>query len=198
MTPPFYSMINQKLIDEPVVSFRIGSSEEDAGEVVFGGIDEAAYKGKIKYAPVRRKAYWEVEFEALKFGDDELKLENTGAAIDTGTSLIVAPSDIAEMLNSMYVQPASHFLRGFADAHYRIGATRGWTGQYTVECDKVSSLPDLVFTFGGSEYPLTSEDYILKVQNTCISGFVGMDLKLPGGELWIIGEFFRANVWDGY
>jgi len=180
MTPPFYSMINQKLIDEPVVSFRIGSSEEDAGEVVFGGIDESAYRGKIKYAPVRRKAYWEVEFEALKFGDDELKLENTGAAIDTGTSLIVAPSDIAEMLNSM------------------IGATRGWTGQYTVECDKVSSLPDLVFTFGGSEYPLTSEDYILKVQNTCISGFVGMDLKLPGGELWIIGDVFLKKYYTVY
>jgi saccharopepsin len=92
-------MINQKLIDEPVFSFRLGSSEEDGGEAVFGGIDDSAYTGKIEYVPVRRKGYWEVELEAITFGDEKLELENTGAAIDTGTSLIVTPTDVAEMLN---------------------------------------------------------------------------------------------------
>ncbi len=36
MTPPFYYMINQGLLDAPVFSFRIGDSEEDGGEAVFG------------------------------------------------------------------------------------------------------------------------------------------------------------------
>lgn len=85
ITPPFYEMVNQGLIDEPVFSFRLGSSEEDGGEAVFGGIDTSAYTGKIDYVPVRRKAYWEVELEKVSFGDDQLELENTGAAIDTGT-----------------------------------------------------------------------------------------------------------------
>jgi saccharopepsin len=79
-------MINQGLLDSPVFSFRIGSSEDDGGECVFGGIDETAYTGKITYVPVRRKAYWEVELEKVAFGDDELELESTGAAIDTGAS----------------------------------------------------------------------------------------------------------------
>lgn len=100
ITPPFYSMINKGLLDQPVFSFRIGSSEEDGGEAIFGGIDESAFTGKLDYVPVRRKAYWEVELEKVAFGDDELELENTGAAIDTGTSLIALPSDIAEMLNA--------------------------------------------------------------------------------------------------
>lgn len=86
ITPPFYNMINNKLLDEPVFSFRVGSSEEDGGEAVFGGIDSKAYSGKITYVPVRRKAYWEVELEKVSFGDDVLELENTGAAIDTGRS----------------------------------------------------------------------------------------------------------------
>jgi saccharopepsin len=86
ITPPFYNMINKGLIDSQVFSFRLGSSEEDGGEAVFGGIDEAAYKGKIHYVPVRRKAYWEVELEKIRFGDEEVELENTGAAIDTGQS----------------------------------------------------------------------------------------------------------------
>ncbi|QRW16293.1 aspartyl protease [Rhizoctonia solani] len=35
-------------------TFRVGSSEQDGGEAVFGGIDESHYKGKIHYVPVRR------------------------------------------------------------------------------------------------------------------------------------------------
>jgi saccharopepsin len=77
-------MINQHLIDSPVFSFRLGSSEDDGGEAVFGGIDHRAYEDNITYVPVRRKAYWEVELDKISFGDEELELEFTGAAIDTG------------------------------------------------------------------------------------------------------------------
>ena len=86
--PPFYEMINQNLIDKPVFSFRLGSSEQDGGDAIFGGIDESAYTGSISYVPVRRKAYWEVELEKVSFGDDELELESTGAAIDTGSFVL--------------------------------------------------------------------------------------------------------------
>ena len=99
IVPPFYNMLNQGLLDEPVFSFRLGSSEQDGGECMFGGVDTSAYTGKLTYVPIRRKGYWEVELEKIAFGGEELELENTGAAIDTGTSLIVMPSDVAEMLN---------------------------------------------------------------------------------------------------
>ncbi|KAF7352759.1 Aspartic peptidase A1 [Mycena venus] len=180
IVPPFYNMIDQKLIDEPVFSFRIGSSEEDGGEAIFGGIDDSAYTGKITYVPVRRKAYWEVELQAVSFGDDVLELENTGAAIDTGTSLIALPTDIAEMLNA------------------QIGATKSWNGQYTLDCAKVPSLPDFTFTFGGQKYALKGEDYILNLQGTCMSSFTGMDINLPGGALWIVGDVFLRKYYTVY
>jgi len=180
ITPPFYSMINDGLLDSPVFSFRLGSSEEDGGEAIFGGIDNNAYTGKISYVPVRRKAYWEVELESMSFGDEELELENTGAAIDTGTSLIVLPTDIAEMLNS------------------QIGATKSWNGQYQVDCAKVPNLPNLSFVFNGKPYPLKGTDYILDVQGTCISAFMGMDINLPGGDLWIIGDVFLRRYFTVY
>jgi len=173
-------MINAGLIDEPVFSFRIGTSEEDGGEAVFGGIDDSAYTGDITYVPVRRKAYWEVELTKVAFGDDELELENTGAAIDTGTSLIALPTDIADMLNT------------------QIGATKSWNGQYTVDCAKVPDLPDLTFTFGGKPYPLKGSDYILNVQGTCMSAFTGMDINLPGGSLWIVGDVFLRKYYTVY
>lgn len=182
-------MINEGLLDAPVFSFRIGSSEEDGGEAIFGGIDSSAYTGEIHYVPVRRRAYWEVELQKVKFGDEELELETTGAAIDTGmfashiqmgdylaflkgTSLIALPTDIAEMLNT------------------QIGATKSWNGQYQVDCAKVPELPELSFYFGGKAYSLKGTDYILQVQGTCISSFTGMDINLPGGSLWIIGMCF--------
>jgi saccharopepsin len=180
ITPPFYSMINSGLLDSPVFSFRIGSSEEDGGEAIFGGIDATAYKGEIDYVPVRRKAYWEVEIEQVSFGDEVLELENTGAAIDTGTSLIALPTDIAEMLNA------------------QIGAKKSWNGQYQLDCSKVPSLPELTFHFGGKPYPLKGSDYILEVQGTCISAFTGLDINLPGGSLWIVGDVFLRRYYTVY
>jgi saccharopepsin len=175
--PPFYEMINQKLIKEPVFAFRLGSSEEDGGVAILGGVDSSAYTGHISYVPVRRRAYWEVELEKIGFGSEELELEDTGAAIDTGTSLIVLPVDIAEMLNA------------------QIGAKKSWNGQYTVDCSKVPDLPDLSFYFNGRAYPLKGSDYVLEVQGTCISSFTGRNL--PGG-LWIIGDVFLRRYYTVY
>ncbi|KAI0375639.1 endopeptidase [Pilatotrama ljubarskyi] len=181
IVPPHYNMINQKLIDSPVFSFRLGDSEEDGGEAIFGGIDDSAYTGKLEYVPVRRKAYWEVELEKVALGDDELELENTGAAIDTGTSLIALPTDMAEMLNT------------------QIGAKKSWNGQYTVDCAKVPDLPDLTFFFNGKPYVLKGTDYVLEVQGTCMSSFTGIDINLPGGgSLWIVGDVFLRKYYTVY
>jgi len=180
ITPPFYNMLNQGLLDEPVFGFRLGSSEEDGGECTFGGIDSDAHTGKITYVPVRRKGYWEVELESISFGEEELELENTGAAIDTGTSLIVMPSDVAEMLNK------------------EIGATKSWNGQYTVDCNTIPSLPELSFKFGGKNYPLKGSDYVLNAGGTCISSFVGMDIPAPIGPLWIVGDAFLRRYYTVY
>lgn len=54
VVPPFYNMINQGLLDDPVFAFWLGSDPEQ-GEAIFGGIDEKHYTGKIDYVPVRRK-----------------------------------------------------------------------------------------------------------------------------------------------
>jgi len=173
-------MINSELLDEPIFSFRLGDSEDDGGEALFGGIDHNAYTGKITYVPVRQKAYWEVELEKVAFGEDELELENTGAAIDTGTSLIALPSDIAEMLNA------------------QIGATKSWNGQYTVDCAKIPDFPDFTFTFGGQPFALKGSDYILDVSGTCMSTFTPMDINVPWGSLWIVGDVFLRRYYTVY
>jgi len=182
MVPPFYKMIEQGLVDEKKFGFWLGNADKggEGGVATFGGVDESHFKGKISYAPVRRKGYWEVELEKFSLGDEEMELENTGAAIDTGTSLIAMPSDIAEIINN------------------QIGATKSWNGQYSVPCESVKSLPDVTFTFSGKPYSLKGSDYILNVQNTCISPFMGLDMPPNVGQIFIVGDVFLRKFYTVY
>ncbi|MCJ1379203.1 Vacuolar protease A [Xylographa soralifera] len=83
IVPPFYNMINQGLLDEPVVSFYFGNSsaEDDESQATFGGIDRNCYEGEIVKLPMRRKGQWNVVFEAITFGKETIKLNNTGTAL---------------------------------------------------------------------------------------------------------------------
>lgn len=100
IVPPFYNMIHQGLLDEPVFAFYLGDANKDGDSSVatFGGIDKDHYEGELIKIPLRRKAYWEVDLDAIALGDEVAELENTGVILDTGTSLIALPSNLAEMM----------------------------------------------------------------------------------------------------
>lgn len=100
IVPPFYNMINQKLLDEPVFGFYLGDANKqgDSSEATFGGVDKNHYTGDLVTIPLRRKAYWEVKFDAIGLGDNVAELDNTGVILDTGTSLIALPTTMAELM----------------------------------------------------------------------------------------------------
>jgi len=179
IVPPFYKLIDQGLLDEPVFAFYLGSTDKES-EVVFGGVDNNHFDGKLIKLPVRRKAYWEVDFDSITFGDATAKLEGTGAILDTGTSLIALPTTLADLLNS------------------EIGAKKGFNGQYTVECSKRDSLPDLTFTLSGHKFTISAYDYVLEVSGSCISAFMGMDFPEPIGPLAILGDAFLRRWYSVY
>jgi saccharopepsin len=179
--PPFYNMINQGLLDEPVFAFYLSDSESgEESEAMFGGIDASHYTGKMIKIPLRRKAYWEVELDAITFGKDTAEMEGTGVILDTGTSLIALPTTIAELLNK------------------EIGCKKGFNGQYTVECEKRDSLPDMSFTLSGYNFTLGPKDYILEVQGSCLCSFIGLDFPEPTGPLAILGDAFLRRYYSVY
>ncbi|KAI2635684.1 Asp-domain-containing protein [Hypomontagnella submonticulosa] len=181
IVPPFYQMVNQKLLDDAVFAFYLsGENGDDSSEVVFGGVDKDHYTGKITEIPLRRKAYWEVDFDSISFGDETAELENTGVILDTGTSLIALPSDLAELLNK------------------EIGAKKSFNGQYTVDCSVRDSLPDISFKLSGYDFAIGPYDYILEVQGSCISTFMGMDFPAPVGPLAILGDAFLRRWYSIY
>lgn len=63
--------------------------------------------------------------------------------------------------------------------HFRnneIGAKKGFNGQYTIDCKKRDSLPDLTFTLTGHNFTIGPYEYILEIQGSCISTITGMFL----------------------
>ncbi|PLN78951.1 aspartyl protease [Aspergillus taichungensis] len=182
IVPPFYSMLNQDALDEPVFAFYLGdaNTEGDDSVATFGGVDKDHYEGELIKIPLRRKAYWEVDFDAIALGDEVASLDNTGVILDTGTSLIALPSTLAELINK------------------EIGAKKGFTGQYSVDCDTRDKLPDMTFTLSGHNFTIGPYDYTLEVQGSCISAFMGMDFPEPVGPLAILGDAFLRRWYSVY
>ena len=125
---------------------------------MFDGVNEAHYTRGMMIIPVRRKAYWEIGLDSLTFGDDVLEFENIGAALDIGTSFIVLSTDLAGMLNS------------------EIGVSRGWDGQYAIDCGKKAGLPNLSFNLDGNGFVIGPDDYTLDVSGFCVSLLIGMGM----------------------
>lgn len=180
--PPFYNMIDQGLLDEPVFSFYLSDTADSGKEsvVTFGGVDKSHYTGKLTKIPLRRKAYWEVDLESITYGDETADLEATGAILDTGTSLITLPSTLADLLNK------------------EMGAKKGFGGQYSIECDKRDTLPDVSFNLSGYNFSISAHEYILETQGSCISTFTPMDIPAPAGPLVILGDAFLRKWYSVY
>ncbi|XP_069821778.1 cathepsin D-like [Dendropsophus ebraccatus] len=180
----FDDIMDQKLVDENVFSFYLNRNpdSEPGGELIFGGTDPTYYTGDFNYMNVTRKAYWQIRMDQLSVGE-QLTLCKGGceAIVDTGTSLITGPKEEVAALQK--------FIGAFPMIH----------GEFIVPCDKIPSLPVVTFRFGGKEYSLTGEQYVLKVtqlgHTICISGFMGLDISPPAGPLWIIGDVFIGQYY---
>ncbi|NXV42005.1 CATE protein, partial [Uria aalge] len=179
--PVFDSIMNQQLVEEPVFSFYLkrGDDTENGGELILGGIDHSRYKGSIHWVPVTEKSYWQIHLNNIKIqGRVAFCSHGCEAIVDSGTSLITGPSSQIRRLQEY------------------IGASPSHTGEFLVDCRRLSSLPHISFTIGHHEYKLTAEQYVVKEsiedQTFCMSGFQSLDITTRSGPLWILGDVFMS------
>jgi len=90
---------------EPVVypnsfGLHIGASDEDGGEITFGGYDSKRLTHPLKWAPVAdpQDGRWQVAIAAIRIGNNTLdacKNRACRAAIDYSASLLAVPTNLA-------------------------------------------------------------------------------------------------------
>lgn len=174
----FENAINQKVVDEPIFSFYLGDNKP--GELTFGGYDDTKFEGDLTYVKLNAATYWQIELDHIKAGsyDSETKDKDTPitAIVDSGTSLMVGPKSEVSKLASA------------------VGAKANIMGEYTIDCDKLDSLPDVVFTIDGNDYVVPAKDAVIQAQGTCLFAFMGMDFP-AGGPNWILGDVFMRQYY---
>lgn len=105
--------------------------------------------------------------------------EKLFAAVDSGTSLITAPSDVVDQL--------SHQLGG-----YKLPFVKSMT---FVSCDRINVLPDLIFNINGRRYYLSPAEYIIKLdQLPCMLGVTSLDLP-HSQRVVILGDIFMRKYY---
>ncbi|ORY06834.1 acid protease, partial [Basidiobolus meristosporus CBS 931.73] len=174
--PPFYTMIAQKKVNQGVFGVYLGSYPA-GGEITFGGIDSSRYRGDIHWTPVIRKGYWEVALNSVSLGNSKISIRSSGAALDTGTSLIAMPADEARRINQL--------LGGIP-----INSSQGI---YAVSCK--AKLPNISLQIGGQSYILTPDQYIMRDSDGCFSTFTAIQVNQP---IWIVGDVFLRQYYTAY
>ncbi len=118
--------------------------------------------------------YWRINIGGVKIGS--FSTSDTDGIVDSGTSLLVGPSsDVKQIGNA-------------------IGAKQTLTGQFTIDCDKVDSIPDMTWTIDGKEYTLPGDKLVIQTSGMCLFAMMGMDFPEPGPK-WILGDVFMREYY---
>lgn len=168
----FHNAVEQGLVESSVFAFYLGDNSD--GELTFGGYDADKFEGELVWVPLSDATYWRIEMEGVKIGS--FSTGSTDAIVDSGTSLITGPSkDIRAIARE-------------------VGAASTITGQYTIDCDKVDSIPIITWIIDGEEYSVHGKDLVISSGGMCIFAMMGMDFPAPGPQ-WILGDVFMRKYY---
>lgn len=172
-TPVFDNIWDQGLVSQDLFSVYLSSNEESGSVVMFGGIDSSYYSGSLNWVPVSVEGYWQITVDSITMNGESIACsDGCQAIVDTGTSLLAGPTTAISNIQSY------------------IGASEDSSGEEVISCSSIDSLPDIVFTINGVQYPVPPSAYILQNDDVCSSGFEGMDIPTSSGDLWILGDVF--------
>ncbi|KAG0179082.1 hypothetical protein DFQ28_006092 [Apophysomyces sp. BC1034] len=183
-TPAVQSMHQQGIIDKAIVGFWLGHAHDGgAGEVIFGATNPEHYEGPFKYIPVTDKKYWQVELNDV-FVDGQSIMAGSngsfGAILDTGTTLIVLPTQLSRAIHAT-----------ISGAQY--SAKYGWR----VPCTSTSN-KKVAFRLGQTDFSfsvqdLAREQFPADDPSLCFSGIAEAPVPLA-----IIGDTFLRSYYSVY
>ncbi|RKO86402.1 aspartic peptidase domain-containing protein, partial [Blyttiomyces helicus] len=153
------------------------AAQGDSGTFTTNGFDSSHVAGKFSYESINTSpGYWLFDVSNGRYdaagtnGDLSDGGSVTSAIADTGTSLIILPSNVASAIWNA------------------IGARDGGSGSASIDCNASGSVS---FTFSNTAYAVPASSYVLdNGDGTCTCGFAG------GAEqqgVAIFGDVFLRN-----
>ncbi|MBW0552019.1 hypothetical protein O181_091734, partial [Austropuccinia psidii MF-1] len=116
---------------------------EPGGVLTLGGINTTLFQGNINWIPLKAQTYWLIALDGVSVNGQTISSsQSNNVAIDTGTSLIGAPTSVT---SAIYNQ-----ISGSKPA------TGAYQGYYQFPC---SSNPKVSLSFGGQDYLIASDDF---------------------------------------
>ncbi|CAJ0589472.1 unnamed protein product [Cylicocyclus nassatus] len=182
VTPPFFNAVAQGLVDQPIFTVfleHVGDQDNVYGGVyTYGGMDTTNCGPVLAYQPLSSATYYQFKLDGVA---SNTYSSNKGwqAISDTGTSLLAAPTSIANSI---------------AQAN---GATYDSDDQvYFIDCN---ATPSLDLTIGGNKYTIGAANMVIPSgDGRCLLAIFGMN-TFGFGPAWILGDpFIRqyCNIYD--
>ncbi|KAG0211680.1 hypothetical protein BGX28_007574 [Mortierella sp. GBA30] len=173
----FQNMVEQGVVGSGIFAFYLGKYYlSGGGEVAFGGVDmsKVAPGDTITYTNVVDPTRWMVNLEDAIIEGKSLRSFKGEAAlpalIDTGTTLLVLPEEIADWINEQI--PYSRYIN------------RKWF----IPCNSASNLE---FVFEGREFKVPAQDLVR--ERTELGGLCYSGVQTSSGNYMVIGDVFIKN-----
>jgi len=203
----FENLISQGVVSKPEFAFYLGrgkSGTQTKSELTLGGVDTSRYTGTPTAVAVTTPGYWQVALDSVQVNGASAGPTTAGqAAIDTGTTLILAPTAAFALI--------------VAAIPGAIPVPMGTETLAVYPCNTANKyIPKIVF--GGKAYAINPLDFNLgtvtstfgldlgnntlanildgvldPLLNTyCLAGVVGGDID-PTENLYVVGDTFIKN-----
>jgi cathepsin D len=156
--------------------------ESYGGILTLGGYNTSLYQGEINWSNVVDETYWLITLGNITIDGSDIALSGTSkTAVDTGTTLIGAPSSVTA---AIYAEiPGSSELASES-------------GYYQYPCD---TTVNATFHFGDQEYLLSGDDFSAGTVDTqgeyCMGAIFSVGSDQEDELQYILGDAFLTKVY---
>jgi hypothetical protein len=185
--------------------------ESQGGFVDFGQLNSSAYTGNVNYITLTQQAYWQIPILGARVDGTDVNINTTvsstslnpfsnggsttsypQAAIDTGTTLVSVPNDVAQRIYAQVQGSAAVTAAGYA-GYYQFPCSskvvvcipslsffsRRVLSLLQLKCSSTSLPPSQVsLNFGGVYYDISPADFnigrIASGSSLCLGGIYGV------------------------
>lgn len=212
--PYFQTLISQGKVATKEFAFYLGRSKSGTqgnSELTLGGRDTSKFTGAVTQVPVTSQTYWQVALDAVTVNGKSAGPTTKGqAAIDTGTTIIIAPTIAA---TAIFANIPGSFPLPLVSGSPEITLFAypcSYSGTVAIQfAGKQFVINKLDFNFGqltgslletlGVATPTALAGLVTNsaLGGTCIAAIAAADLD-PTENLYVVGDSFLKNWYSIY